>query len=550
MVFENLGRNYQKLTFLIPLSISLSIIVNFYTLPGITADGHIYLQIARNIRYGIGLGWQALWCPPMHSILIALVSWLPGVPDIHAAAGIVAPLMGVLLPVAVYFLAAGIFSRPVAVAAAIVTAAFPQFLFLSFSTDADITYTVFLISALALLHATAKRRSYILAVLAGIFFSLAYQTRSEGFLVMLFTFAVLCASEGLRFYRSFLLKCCVVTLLAFLLASSPYLLFLKKHYGTVMISPKSTYVLIWMKSRIYHDNDRGETGNEELWGLSPDGKYSWQHPSGIGDIASYLMTHPEKSLRVYLSNLSQEIPGRIPNNSGCLHYPQVYPVYIVALALFMAFRRWDSKSEYGKAILFSPFLLLFVLPVFTEGWWKYLVPYSPLIFIAGSAGLFQLTKWTMLRFRKQDGAHIATVASLTIATLVAGYYLSLRVVKQAPAVTGSSPARAVFAEETKKAAEMARQRFGPGRNYMVSWNKMIYYLDGLWTAAPVTDFSSMMNFAVRNNVDYLVREIEASKISAADVAATPPGLRLAAVYQSPRIDYAVIFYQIERRTYE
>jgi 4-amino-4-deoxy-L-arabinose transferase-like glycosyltransferase len=543
---ESQPDNYQKYTFLIPLGVSIAIITYFYALPGLTADGHIYLQIARNIRYGIGLGWQALWCPPMHSILIALASWLPGVPDILTAAGIVTPLMGVLLPVAVYFLAAGIFSRSVAVAAAIITAAFPQLLFLTFSTDADITYTVFLITALALLHATAKRRSYLLALLAGVFFSLAYQTRSEGFLVMLFTLFVLCASEGLRFYKSFLLKCCAVTVLAFLLTSSPYLLFLKKHYNAFVISPKSTYVLIWMKSRIYHDNDKGETSNEELWGLAPDGKYAWQHPSGLRDVVAYLMTHPEKSLRVYLTNLSREIPGRIPNNSGCLHYPQVYPVYLVALAIFMAFRRWDKKSDYGKVILFSPFLLLLILPVFTDGWWKYLVPYSPLIFIAGSAGLFQVANLISQRFKKTEGTHIAVMASLIITTLLAGYYLSLRIVRQAPVATGSSPARMIFAEETRKAAEMARQRFGPGRNYMVSWNKMIYYLDGLWTAEPIANFPDMMRFAISNNVEYIVRESATSEMSGADLEMVPPGLKLAAVYRSPRIDYTVAFYRVER----
>lgn len=546
MKLEEKGSNFQKYFFLIPLCISTSIIAFFYGLPGITADGHIYLQIARNIRYGIGLGWQALWCPPMHSILIALASWLPGVPDILTAAGIVSPLMGVLLSMAVYFLAAGIFSRSVAVAAAIITAAFPQLLFLTFSTDADITYTFFLIAALALLHATAKRRSYLLAICAGVLFSLAYQTRSEGFLVMLFTLTMLCAAEGLRFYKSVLLRLCAVALIAFFLASSPYLLFLKKHYGAFVISPKSTYVLIWMKSRIYHDNDKGETGNEELWGLASDGKFAWQHPSGFGDVFAYLMTHPEKSLRVYLENFSRQIPGRIPNNSGCLHYPQVYPVYFVALTLFMAFRRWGEEAEYGKAILFSPFLLLLILPVFTEGWWKYLVPYSPLIIITGSAGLFHIIKWIVNRFGKPKGSRSAVVVLWVTASLLAGYYMSLRMTKKTPKNSGVNPARVIFAGETQKAGEFARQQFGPGRNYMVPWNKMIYYLDGLWTAEPIADFPDMMRFAIRNNVDYYVREVEASNLTVAGVTGTPPSLRVAAVYQSPRIDYAVIFYQIVR----
>ena len=539
-------KNYARFTFLIPLFVSASVIAYFYRIPGITADGHIYLQIARNIRYGIGLGWQALWCPPMHSILIALASWLPGVPNIHTASGIVAPFMGVMLPVAVYFLAAGIFPRTVAVAAAIITAVFPQLIFLSFSTDPDITYTVFLITALALLLETAKSKSYLLALFAGVFFSLAWQTRSEGFLIMLFTLTALCLSEGLHFYKSVLAKCCATVLVAFFLVSSPYLIFLKKHYGAFVISPKSTYVLIWMKSRIYHDNDKGEQGNDELWGLSPDGKYTWQHPSGFMDVARYLMTHPGKSLGVYLRNLSQEIPGRIPNNSGCLHYPQTYPIYLALLAVFMAFRRWNGNSAYGKAILYSPFLLLLILPVFTEGWWKYLVPYAPLIFIAGCAGLFRITEWITGHICKDKGSRAASAIAMLLVVLLAGYYLSLLVEKPTPKNTGVQPERLIFAEETRNAAQMARNIFGPGRNYLVGWNKMIYYLDGLWTAEPITDFPNLMEFIRRNNVDYIVREIDPQGVSDSDLAITPPGIRLAAVYRSPRISYMVAFYQVMR----
>lgn len=174
------------------------------------------------------------------------------------------------------------------------------------------------------------------------------------------------------------------------------------------------------------------------------------------------------------------------------------------------------------------------------------MPYSPLIFIAGCAGLFHIIRWVVQRFGKHEGTRTAMVASLVIVSLLAGYYLSLRMAKKTPKNSGVNPARLIFAEETRKAAEMARQRFGPGRNYMVSWNKMIYYLDGLWTAEPIADFPDLMRFAVRNNVDYFIREVETSNISAADVAGTPPGLRVAAVYQSSRIDYAVIFYQIVR----
>ena len=130
---------------------------------------------------------------------------------------------------------------------------------------------------------------------------------------MAFVFACATAVQGRRFYRSAVFKYCLLATLVFVMTASPYLLFLHKHYGSWVISPKSTYVMIWMKSRIYHDNDKGEMGNDELWGLTPDGnKLRWQEPKGISDLVGYLMSHPGKSLSVYLHNLGHGGAGENP----------------------------------------------------------------------------------------------------------------------------------------------------------------------------------------------------------------------------------------------
>src|SRR5512138_3387201 len=97
-----------------------------FHLPGISIDGQVYLQIARNIHYGIGLGWQALWVSPLHSILIALVAYLPGAHDLQVAAGVVSLLMGIALTVSLYFLAATVFNRKVGILATIVVISFPH----------------------------------------------------------------------------------------------------------------------------------------------------------------------------------------------------------------------------------------------------------------------------------------------------------------------------------------------------------------------------------------------------------------------------------------
>ncbi len=542
MTPQQLSQRYGRFAFLIPFAIAVAIRAYLYHVPGITADGHIFLQIARNIRYGIGLGWQGGWVPPFHSILIALTSRMPGVADIQSASGIVAAAMGVLVTLAVYALAAGIFNSTIAVAAATLVAVFPHFVFMSFSPESEITYTALQMTSLVLMLMALKRNSIPLAALAGAFFSMAYMARSEGFLVMVMLLTLLCATEGIRFYRSSLFRLSAVVLVTFMIVSSPYLLFLKKEYGAFVISPKSTYVLIWMQSRIYHDNDKGETGNDALWGLTADGKLKWQKPSGLRDVAAFLMSHPTKSLQVYLHNLSTEIPGRIPNNSGCQHYPQVYPIYLVVPCLFIAFRRWGERSAQKKIIMFSPLLLLLILPVFTDGWWRYLAPYTPLVVTGGCAGIYEAARIFADRFSKSGGRAAGTFC-LVITAALALHYTGLTTIAPTAAVSDTVSDRLLYAEETRKAAEMGRQNFGAGRNYMVPWNKMIYYLDGIWTAEPVADYFSQLQYARDNGVEYIVREIF-DDLSDRDLLAAPPGIKLAGIYRSERINYAVAYYRV------
>lgn len=522
------------------LFITLVLTYSRYAVPGISFDGQVYLQIARNIHYGIGLGWQALWFPPLYSILTALTGWLPGIANLLVAAGIVSALMGVVLPLLVYGLANRTFGIRVAVAAGILTAFFPHLRIIQFNSEAEITYTAALMLSLWLTLLAYQKKTVTMAFLAGMAWALAYMGRSEGFLIMCLVFGC-CATATMKRAASAFLKPTAVMLVAFLIVSAPYLVFLKQHYGKFTISPKATYVLIWMKSRIYHDNNKGETGNDDLWGLASDGKLKWQQPSGAGDLVSYLMSHPEKSLKVYLGNLFHHIPGQIANNSGMLHYPSVYPPYLALLAVFAAFRRWDNDTGLKKAVLYAPFFILFILPIFTDGWWKYVVPYVPLLIITATAGLFQLATMT--------GEHTpARFLPWVITIALAGYYLYTVTLKlQPPAANQDSQSnRTVYANENIKAAKLIRARLGPGRNYMLSWNKMIFELDGLWTAEPVADYVSRLRYAVRNKVDFYLIEFSSQDVTKTDLMIPPPGMSLEMIYQSPETDYNVVVYRLNK----
>lgn len=532
-----------------PLALSLYVIFSTFSRPGITSDGQTYLQIARNLHSGIGLGWQALWVPPLHSILVALVGWLPGVPDLLMASAIVGAVMGIALTVAVWLLAEELFGRRVALGAAVIAALFPHFLWISKAPEAECTYTALLVFSLWLFCVAMRKQSPGMFILGGIAFSLTYLARSEGFLVMLFVIAAALLAEWRRLKQRNMLRLAAILLLAFFLTSLPYLLFLKKHYDGWVISPKSTYVLIWMKSRIYHDNDLGENGNEELWGLTDGGKLKWQVPSGIGDVATYLMSHPAKSVRVYLDNLVREVPGRIPNNSGMERYPQVFPVILALAAVFASFRKWGEQSSRNKAVLLSPLLILLVLPVFTEGWWKYLVPYAPLLIILGCAGIAFAAESLFKRFPPATGRNISLAAMLILAVY---FRLTAFPVQLFPSQdTSGSPApqpsaeikeRRAYAVDAENAGRWIAQTLGAGHNYMVPWSKLIYPLNGLWTAAPAAEYPRLHAFALRQGAEFYLVEMDGT-VPFDQIRAAPPGLKFETLYRSPQSGYTVAVYR-------
>jgi len=540
----------RRLSVLIPVVLSLIVICANYHVPGITADGVTYLQIARNILLGKGLGWQALWAPPLHSVLIAGVSYLAGMKDLLAVAGIVSPFMFFCLVLTVYGLAIELFDLRTALVASLFAALFPHLVFIAFYPEGEITYAFFLTLSLFLCVRTVTRESAAAAAAAGVAFAFAWMARSEGFIVMAFVFACVTALQGRRFYRTAVFRCCLLSALFFFLTASPYLVFLKHHYGSWVISPKSTYVMIWMKSRVYHDNDKGEMGNDELWGLTSDGKkLRWQEPKGLTDLAGYLLSNPGKSLSVYLHNLGMEVPGRIPNNSGMERYPQLYPVYLVLAALLAVFLPWGDCAREKRGVLLAPLLILLVLPVFTEGWWKYMVPYLPVVIILAARGFSAGAEIVAGKLSARSAGWLGS-ALLAGTTLLIGARLLFAVhpLSMGPAAPQPPPSAEIslrrdLADEARKAGQWGAQRFGPGKNYMVGWSKIVYYLDGLWTALPVAEYQQVLDYARRNGVDYLVVEL-LGEGSRTEPEKTPYGLELAGVYRSDSSPYMAVFYRV------
>ncbi|HZV83268.1 MAG TPA: glycosyltransferase family 39 protein, partial [Geobacteraceae bacterium] len=529
-----------QLEWLVILAVGTVLATWKYTAPGLSMDGVTYMQIVRNLQMGEGLGWQALWASPGYSLLIACVSGLLDSKDLLRVVSLVGPVIYLALLLLVYFFSKSLFGRRTALIAGILAAVSPHLLTVTFAPEPELLYTCLQLGGLFILFTALQRRSSAWALLAGVVFALTWLSRSEGLLVMLFTLAAILIIERGRWREARIVHICLLAILAFMLTAAPYLLFLRKHYGTLVLSPKASYVMIWMKMG-YGDTKKEELHNDELWGLAPDGRLNWQVPKGTGDLIAYLAADPAKTAKTYLSNLSFELPGRIPNNSGMERYPQLFPIYLAVAAAVGAVAGGSREDRRSKALLLSPLLMLFVLPIFTQGWWKYLLPYFPLLLILAARGIVagaDRFAGTVPVMKGRGALSVLTVLTM----LIAGRFLWPQLPASATPGMPTISSRQQIADAQIKAGEWARNTFGRGHRYSMPWSKLVYYLDGYWVASPMADYSAQLSYLWRHRAEYVVTELTGKEVleDMSSQVPPPPGMEMAGAYQSPDIAYKAV----------
>ena len=80
---------------------------------------------------------------------------------------------------------------------------------------------------------------------------------------------------------------------------------------------------------------------------------------------------------------------------------------------------------------------------------------------------------------------------------------------------------------------------------MIKWSKLAYYLNGQWTAKPVSNYAEMIWYARKHKVDYIVYEVSKKLINEfVRSMGRMPDLEVAGIYKSPESDYGVVFFKL------
>lgn len=492
-------------------------------------DAVFFIKMAENILTYKEFGWIGYHEPPLYSLATAALTLVTG--DLAVAAVFISRLSITLLPGVVFLLGCDLFSARIGAVAAVVTLFFPHLTVIAGGSQSEGLYMLLMTCSVWLLWRAWRAESLLLGCCAGLFFAAAYLTRSEGIFIFMFLLLFLLAVSR---WQGRTVRFVIATLVAFGLICGPYIGYLSSHYGAMTVGTKTSGIYFWVRDKCFNDPDpeRAE------WGLSPQGELNVISMRSK-DLMGYWGRDLPRSLRVYLKNFSEQLPGRIPNDGGIKQYPQVFPLYL-AIPLVLGLAVCRRRREYSPAsgYLLPVFLLLLVYPFLTGGWWRYLVTLLPFFLILSALALEQLASLFGRRCSPLS-PRVPMQLLWGVVALISLYHVWTVRWQAAPdAVVTYQKDKATVSDETRQAAAWARKIIPAAATYMAQWTRLPYYIPGRWIALPEADLSSLLGYARKNGVSYLLIESHDPQTAVRLSTALIPGIAYVGSYISPVIDYS------------
>ncbi len=503
----------------------------------ISYDGVYYAQIARNILYGSGPGWEALVFPVLQPILVAMVSLATGIDNLPIIAHYINLIAGVALLVPAYYLAREYFGTVAAAATVLILLTYPHLVAISGGDTAESLYSFLVFLSLLAAYRAIDRMSRPYMFLAGLSLGATYLARPEGLNIfcMFFAIAAWCTLKSMR--PADAAKRLGLAAAGFAVLALPYVAFLTSGYGRLILSSKLPYESVVMRFKVYKE----PLDMRAVDGLSENGELIWREKGGAGVVLGYFREDPARFVRTYLANLASELPWKVRNSTHLQGYPVVYPLYfwLPAILGFWVLAR-NPSSRWKALLIYTPFVNMFVYPVFTAGFWVYHVPYVAGLVILAVGGYGHVCR--KLKLTAGTTAAIFLAASV----LWAGYSAYVRLTSD-PMRVGIMEYRSLLSKEAMKAGERARKCVTDRPVYMMGWSRLVYYLGGRWLCIPATNPTRVVQYGVKHGADYLVEELEGEDLLRGSRFSKTAGLSLVYEYRSKVAPYAVLVWRIERR---
>lgn len=498
----------------------------------ISYDGVYYVQTARNILAGDGLGWEATIFPVLQPILIAAFALVTGIKNLAFLSTCVSEAAGLLLLLWVYFFVREIYGKKPAFAAVLLLMPYPHLVAIAGADTAESLYASLICLSVLAGYTALKSRRGVGFFLTGLSIGLTYLARPEGFVIFAGFFA-LTAWISSRGGAGKAIKPVALATAGFLIFALPYITFLTKSYGRLVISSKLPYESIAMKSKVY----REPMTMQEIEGLTGNGKLAWQEYGGSSVVFGYFRKDPGRFIRTYFDDLYSELPWKVGNSSQLDGYPVVYPLYfwfpaIIGMALLM----WRKETRWVGLLIFCPLLNMFVYPVFARGFWIYHAPYIPLLVILAVGGVI---------FINDRLSALGLRAPLLLVFVAAwlGYSTYIRLASN-PQSVNTIAMKTIISDESIKAGKWSRQNLGTNTVFIMSWSRLVWYVGGRWVPLPAAPPELAVKYGRKKGAGYLIEELVGDAYLDGSRFKSVPSLEMAYCYNSDCAPYSVIFWRI------
>lgn len=503
-----------------------------------------YLIAGRNLF--TGKGYAVTTRPEIHyAPLFPIVTGLlyPITHNMKLNSDIAYVLFGTLTLLPFYWLAKRLSGQRVAVMATAFLGLFPALTsaVIFWGTMLEPLYLFLLYSALCTVWLAWTRKSIAAQVAAGALFGLAYLTKPEAIVYLASTSAFLIVGNLVR--RSMFSRRTVAGLLAgvlaFALVISPYIAFLYRHTGRILVTGKLGVTFVAGLGAVVHDPglyDRAlsrldEAGEEIIWFSEDRFKYS------IGD---EIMADPRGFIRRIWLNVNAL--------EGALFARDVFPFYfLILMGLAWFSSAWTRERAAKQLFLIAAVVpVLIFLPFHVE--LRYFAPMLPIFLLWLAEGIWALASWLLQSWRglglpEGRGALLSVSAAVLLAVLILTYFAALQPRVLNDGLADMSPSR--------REAGLWLKSHAPSEAVVMSRDPEVpFYAERAWVATPNEEYAVFVDYVRRRGADYVVvdeREVTVIRPQLSfllEEASPPKELRHAYTADDPRgktIVYEVVY---------
>lgn len=457
-----------------------------------------YLIAGRNLF--TGKGYAVTTQPEIHyAPLFPIVTGVlyPLTRNMKLNSDLVFILFGTLSLLPFYWLARELFGGRTAAMAAAFLCVSPAFTasVIFWGTMLEPLYLFLLIAAWCGVWSAWETNHLASYLAAGVLFGLAYLAKPEAIVYLILMFALLALGNlwRRRLFNKRVVTGLVGGILAFVLVIAPYIAFLYRHTGRILITGKLGVTYVAGLGAVVRDPglyDRAlsrldEAGEEIIWFSEDRFKYS---------IWDEIRADPKGFV------------GRTWRNVNALESAlfarDVFPVYFL---LFLGLAWFGSAWSRERAVK-EIFLIGAVLPVSIFLAFhielRYFAPLLPVLFLWLARGIRALGDWLQHTWANWNPAlnqspRVSLVSSVVLSVVILAYFLTLQPRVLSDGLANMNPSR-------REAGLWLKVNAAPDSLVMSRDPEVPFYAERGWVATPNEEYPRFIDYVRKRGADYLI----------------------------------------------